>query len=134
MSDELDNAAQAALWALLNAPKEHLGALYHQNGAVAATPTVTSGSSQHIKGSLAIPAGSLAALFHNHPRLATDRRNGGSTAEDFSPEDLAQAKRLGVPSYIQTPSNALRRYDPTTGNVQSVLAEIPVALIEALRK
>lgn len=54
----------------------------------------------------------------------------GSDADraTFSRDDVEQAKRLGVPSYIAAGSK-LRRYDPATGRTEDVLAEIPIELI-----
>lgn len=135
MTDSLDNAAAAALWALMNAPKERMGALYRDGETFGHTPTVTTGQGTHVSGTLRVPPGSLAALFHNHPDVRPDNYNASTRqaggAEDFSPDDKAQARRLGVPSYIQTPSYALRRYDPKTGRTEEVLAEIPVDQIRA---
>ena len=101
-----------------------MGALYSLGGGYAYTPTI-GGGSESVRGTLAVPPGSLAGLFHNHP--GPER-----SSEDFSPEDKAQARRLGKPSYIQTPSMALRRFDPLTGTTTNVLAEIPVEQIHRL--
>src|SRR5690606_23196294 len=46
--------------------------------------------------------------------------------EEFSPDDIRQAKHLGVPSYISTPAGRLFRYDPATGTTAPVLAMIPI--------
>src|SRR5690606_40067003 len=67
-------------------------------------------------------------IVHNHP--PPKQRRGSMLDVDvertsFSPDDLKQAKRLGVPSYIAA-GNKLRRYDPATGRTQDVLAEIPI--------
>lgn len=113
----LDDTAIAALYRLLNAPKEHMGALYVQGQGYQYTPTIDGGDS-HVKGKLSVPPGSLAGLFHNHP--------GGKSSEDFSDDDKAQARRLGVPSYIQTPSNKVKRFDPTTNTTEEVLGEFPI--------
>lgn len=118
----LDDVAIAALYHLLNAPKEHMGALYVQGQDYKYTDTVNGGDS-HVRGKLSIPAGSLAGLFHNHP--------GGVSSEDFSDADKAQARRLGVPSYIQTPSNKVKKFDPITNTTEEVLGEFP---IEELKK
>lgn len=118
----LDDVAIAALYRLLNAPKEHMGALYVQGNGYKYTDTIDGGS-EKVRGKLSIPPGSLAGLFHNHP--------GGRDSEDFSPEDKAQARRLGVPSYIQTPSNKVMRFDPIKGTTEEVLGEFP---IEELKK
>lgn len=118
----LDDVAIAALYHLLNAPKEHMGALYKQGEGYQFTNTVDGGDS-HVRGKLSVPPGSLAGLFHNHP--------GGKSSEDFSEDDKAQARRLGIPSYIQTPSNKVKRFDPHTNITEEVLGEFP---IEELKK
>src|SRR5690554_4108203 len=131
----LDNAAAAALWAIQNAPREHIGLLYEQDGTIHATPTQTRNNAGRTKGSFEIPAGSLRGIFHNHPPLKQQRRGSMLDVDvertSFSPDDLKQAKRLGVPSYIAV-GNKLRRYDPATGRTEDVLAEIPIDVIRAL--
>lgn len=128
----LDDAAARALWALRNAPLEHIGLLYEQEG-VQATPTQTQHNAGRTKGSFAIPPGSLRGLFHNHPERQTRRESMGQSDIErakFSTDDKKQARQLGVPSYIAA-GHKLRRYDPTTGKVEDVLAEIPVDVIAA---
>lgn len=126
MSDELDNAAVAALWPLRLQPKEKMGALFGFGSGFSQTPTID-GNTQHVKGTLAVPTGSLAALFHNHPDSAMKGRQ-------FSPDDISRARQLKKPSYITTPDGTVMRFDPSTNRTQEVLAEFPTALIEALRK
>lgn len=126
---QLDDAAARALWALAYAPAEHIGLLYEQDGTIHATPTRTRNNAGHAKGSFEIPAGSLRGIFHNHPP-PKQRRRGSMLDVDverasFSPDDIKQAKRLGVPSYIAA-GNKLRRYDPATGRTEDVLATIPI--------
>ena len=127
----LDDAAAAALWALRNEPMEHIGLLYEQGG-IRATPTATTNRRSTTGGAFQIPKGSLRALFHNHPAR---KKRGGMASEsrdrtrtDFSEDDIAQARRLGVPSYIAA-GPKLRRYDPATGRTEDVLAEIPIDVI-----
>ena len=122
MSDQLDNAAAAALFMLgITHPTniENMGALYSDNGGYSRTETVSTGQGAHVKGSLSIPAGSLAGLFHNHP-------GPQQSIESFSPDDLAMARRMGVPSYISTPSGNVLRFDPKSNTTQPVLAEFPI--------
>lgn len=102
---------------------EHMGALYEDaNGAIQSTDTVTSGSAGGVRGTLKIPSGSLRGVFHNHPRRGKRDRCG----EEFSQEDKGHARRLGVPSYILTPSGRVRRFDPSTGKTTDVLEELPI--------
>jgi len=129
----LDDAAAAALLALAYAPIEHIGLLYEQDGQILATPAQTLNHNASAGGTFEIPKGSLRAIFHNHP--ARKKRRGGMASEnrdrmraEFSTDDILQAQRLGVPSYIAA-GPKLRRYDPATGKTQDVLAEIPVELI-----
>src|SRR5690606_26692134 len=70
----LDDAAAAALWAIQNAPREHIGLLYEQDGTIRATPTQTRNNAGRTKGSFEIPAGSLRGIFHNHPPPKQQRR------------------------------------------------------------
>ncbi|MEO8467977.1 MAG: hypothetical protein ABI640_21875 [Gammaproteobacteria bacterium] len=123
-SDALDNAANAALWmlSLQKDPRtEHMGALFQQGENLGRTADTVDGSGSHVHGKLTL-GGPAAALFHNHP--TTGRRD--SIGEQFSDDDRAQARRLSVPSYISTPSNALRKYDPSTNTTSDVLAEFPI--------
>lgn len=119
----LDDAAAAALWRLAHQPVEHMGLLYASEHGVQSTPTISSGQDAQVKGSLTVPAGSLLALFHNHPER--DGRDRG-TARTFSRDDKAQARRLGKPSYITTADRTVKRFDPATGDTEEVLAQIPV--------
>jgi hypothetical protein len=123
VSQELDNAAEAALFMLgltQNPKVEHLGALYAGDQGIARTGTVD-GNDQHTHGTLSVPHGSLLALFHNHPNI-----RGFEGGDGPSQDDIAQAQRLKVPSYISTPSGRTRRFDPSTGKVEDVLAEFPI--------
>lgn len=125
----LDDAAAAALWSLRGADREHLGLIYEQDG-LRQTEPVVSESSRRARGKFAIPAGSLRAIFHNHP----DGR--GKSNSRFSPKDVEQAHTLGVPSYI-TADGELRRYTPGTSVPDSfafqrgepVLAQLPIDTI-----
>lgn len=134
MSWELDDAAARALWPLRSATTESLGVLYRlPDGSIAFTEPVVGGKDS-AKGSFSIPAGSLLGIFHNHPlsgHKAKDRNR-----RRFSPADVKQAQRLGVPSYIIA-GDQLFRYDPrpvvlddfSTVRGEPVLAEIPIDVI-----
>lgn len=131
MSDQLDNAAAAALFmlGLMKDPRsEHMGAIYRQGEGFGRTPTVTTGDQTHTQGSLAVPAGSLAALFHNHPAFRADSHTARLTgdANKFSPDDIAMSTKLGKPSYISTPDGKVMRFDPKAKTTEEVLAEFPI--------
>jgi hypothetical protein len=131
MSDALDNAAAAALFMMgLTHPTniENMGAIYSKDDGFGRSNIVSSGQGAHVKGTIAIPPGSLAALFHNHPTARADSHNARLTggADQFSPDDIAQAQRLGKPSYISTPSGKWLRFDPKANTTEEVLAEFPI--------
>jgi hypothetical protein len=125
MSYALDDAAAAALYALAREPREHMGALYADGDRIGRTGTVTSGGKGGVKGSLSVPAGMLRALFHNHPTS----KAGDAERARFSPDDRAQANRLGVPSYIAA-GDRIRRYAPGEGE-SDVLAQFPIEEMRA---
>lgn len=129
MSDELDNAAIAALLMLSKQREEHMGALYRNGDGIGRTPTVTTDSGDNVKGKLSVPIGSLAGLFHNHPFRRLERTD--LDVRRFSEEDKLQATKLGVPSYIITPTGTVLRFDPKTNSTEEVLGEYP---IEELKK
>ena len=109
MSWELDDAAARALWPLRNATTESLGVLYRlPDGSIAFTEPVAGGKNR-AHGSFSIPAGSLLGIYHNHP--LTGRKSRDRNRRLFSPADVKQAQRLGVPSYILA-GNQIFRYDP----------------------
>lgn len=126
MSELLDDAAAAALYRIASMPKEQIGALYASGDSVARTPTITAGHDSKVRGSLSVPAGSLLALFHNHPSLGLERERA-----IFSNDDKAQARRLGVPSYISA-GDKVMRYDPAARGTEEVLAQIPLEEIRRL--
>lgn len=136
---QLDDAATAALWALRSEPREHIGALYRSGDGYGRTPTV-SGQSNRASGALRVPSGSLAALFHNHPRRPSRGLSASDTAaSEFSDRDREQARALGVPSYISAGDHVMR-FDPGADKTEEVLAQIPIEeirrlyLSEALKK
>lgn len=133
---ELDDAAAAALYRVSKLPKadraEFIGLLYDTPTGVAFTEPRGGANNANARGAFAIPAGSLLALYHNHPHVRNKRGFGvAGGVEEFSPDDIRQAKHLGVPSYISTPAGRLFRYDPATGTTAPVLAEIPIDEIAA---
>ena len=126
MARSLDDSAAAALMLLeLTKPKnrENLGALF-TNGAddeLQRSNVIESGQDTHVRGTLAIPKGSaLEALYHNHPLIKGDAAHWA----EFSDDDKAQARRLGIPSYISA-GDAIRKFDPRTNKTADVLAEFP---------
>lgn len=122
---DLDDAAAAALWALRGADKERLGLLYEQDGGIKRTPTQSQDRSNAARGAFEIPTGSLRALFHNHPLPENPRAR--QNASRFSRDDIAQATRLRVPSYISV-GDDVRRYDPgaMSDRGEAVLAQFPI--------
>ena len=107
--------------------------LYDGGDALRATPSHTRRDAARAGGTFSIPAGSLRGLFHNHPSRTRKRGAMGDARRDsdrasFSRDDIEQAQKLGVPSYIAA-GPKLRRYDPATGRIEDVLAEIPIDVI-----
>ena len=129
MSDLLDDAAVAALWGLTPNQEEHLGLLYEENGHIEWTPAQSQDKRNASRGSFSVPAGSLRAVFHNHPLPENPRVRLG--AQRFSPDDMAQANKLRVPSYIAV-GNEVRRYTPGafSNRGEPVLAQIPLKPIQ----
>lgn len=125
---DLDDSVAAALAALTGQEFEHIGLVYQDENGVKSTPPQTTQRSAKVKANIIIPKGSLRALFHNHPTAKGDQRSLRSVGggEKFSEDDIAQARKLGVPSYILTPSGRVLMFDPTTNKTTEVLAQIPV--------
>lgn len=119
----LDNEAAAAFFEIerMRSPYENIGLLYEQDGRIRRTPVASKNRAGRVKGRFEIPAGSLRGIFHNHPNTGGRKLD----LDRFSADDLEQAKRLGVPSYIMG-GGAFRRFDPRTGETRDVIAEIPI--------
>jgi hypothetical protein len=135
---DLDDIAAAALFSLSGrSPKrEKLDVVYQDPGTGDLRTPESSrqvGSSSSARGAFSVPQGSLRAAVHNHPP--------GKDNEWFSPEDIATAKRLGVPVYIDVMNDRggeIRRFDPNKPSAitpkigggyslgEPVLAEIPI--------
>jgi hypothetical protein len=118
-----DDAAAAALYRLTSAPVEHMGLLYQDAGNIAYTPTQSRNRQGEVKGRFSIPKDSLRALFHNHP--LSGAMKSSPVPRQFSSDDIAQAQKLGVPSYIAA-GDRIMRYDPATKATSEVLAQFPI--------
>lgn len=132
MSHGLDDAAAAALFNLsrLQDPtREHIGLLYGDD--YRRTPTQTREARRSTGGAFKIPPGGLRALFHNHPESSQKGARPDTDRSRFSYDDIAQAKKLGVPSYISAGEQVFR-YDPSTRKTEEVLAQIPLEEIRRL--
>lgn len=112
--DTAESAVLAALGALRTGNK-HIEAggavLLSPTGKYAFTQPVGQRDGGHFSAELQIPQGwKLASLYHNHP--------AGQQSTMFSGDDIAQAKQLGIPSYILSHAdNRIRRFDPTSSSV-----------------
>lgn len=120
---ELDDAAAAALFAIAHERFENIGLLYQDGAGFSRTPTQTRDQEGNVRGQFVVPHGSLRGLFHNHPHL---KGTNASSREKFSDDDIEQAIKLGVPSYISA-GDRVMRFDPRTGKTEEVLAEFPIA-------
>lgn len=126
MARTLNDEAGAALFMLGltgDTKREAIGGIFSGPEGYGRTATTSSGEAAHVKGTLSKPAGTAwAALFHNHPKA---ERGTESSAEMFSDDDQAQARRLQIPSYISTPKGKVLVFDPASGKVSEVLSEFP---------
>lgn len=139
-----DIAAQVLYGAVRESPrKERVSVIYEdpQSGELRIPPIGRQvGSGTSAKGAFSVPHGSLRAMAHQHPK--------GKDNEFFSPEDIATASRLGIPSYVEVMNDRggeLRKFDPRNpsptvlkvGGAYSrgepVLAQIPIAELAKLR-
>lgn len=128
----LDDAAVAALWRLSSEPIEHMSALYGDDSNIQRSNSITADSNRSVRGKLLVPPGTLRALVHNHPLVKPKRDLRNAWGQDeFSPDDVEQAKRLGVPSYISA-GDKVFRYDPSTETTQEALGQIPIEEIRRL--
>lgn len=125
--DAIDSSVLEHIMQLSGQEREHIGAIYQDGDAFKGTATVSTGQRSKTGGTLKVPKDSLRALFHNHPIVKGNRElrdSGGGDA--FSDDDKAQAKKLGVPSYILTPSGKILKYDPATDETLEILYQLPV--------
>ena len=75
----------------------------------------------------------VASVFQRAAHGAR-RATGTSDPAEFSAKDIMQARKLGVPSYILTPTRRVLKFDPKTNEVSEVLAQFDLAEIAKLRK
>lgn len=109
--DDLDDAA-TAFATKIRQPKgdsgnEQGGVIFRRPDGKYQLSAPTSGMHDAMEFAARFPQGySIAALVHSHP---TTMESG----QYFSPRDIAVAKQLNVPSYIQfDKDDAIRRYTP----------------------
>lgn len=112
MAESYASAEQAAVAGLRIAMArsdryENGGAVVEKDGVFYRTEPVSNGDMGHIRFAVDIPAGGrLAAIFHTHPDLGTQTRL-------FSQDDVAEASKLGIPSYIGVMDDrVIRRFMP----------------------
>lgn len=134
----LDDAAAAALMRI-NAQEnaeihEYIGLIYQdpKTGKYLFTEPQSTRARDRSKGAFRIPKGSLRAIIHNHPEAASN-----DPGPYLSPDDMEQARKFGVPSYIGVGSSLLRWTGKTSGPFRSrrglteeVLAQIPIQELE----
>jgi hypothetical protein len=120
-TDNLDDLAASVLWRFRNEPVEHLGLLYSGPNGPAALPPQSIGNSGKAKGRFTLP-GQLLALYHNHP----PKQGRDTEHARFSEDDLSQAKRLGVPSYIIAGTELVRYTPGGPSRGAPVLAQFPI--------
>lgn len=107
----LDDSARAALDEALpisaETGHEYAGALYVIDGCYSYTPPQTSGEKKDVAITITLPKGAqLAGIYHTHPH--------SPYAHLFSPNDVAAARALGVPSYIGLVSDSsMRVFEPS---------------------
>ena len=83
------------------------GAVVEKDGAFYRTEPVSSGEEGHIRFAVDVPAGArLVAIFHTHP-------DDGPQTRLFSWDDVNEAKKLGLTSYIGVMNDhVIRRFTP----------------------
>lgn len=104
-----DQAAVAALRIAmpLSRDYENGGAIIERDGAFYYSDPVSNGDTGHIAFKAALPKGSrLAAIYHTHPSSEENSRM-------FSWDDVAEAKKLNLNSYIGVVGDGtIRFFDP----------------------
>lgn len=138
--DSIEDAAAAALARMQKLPdfdkKEYLGVIYQdeKSGKYRFTEPTGGKDSKKVKGTFAVPKGSLRAIVHNHPGAAKDAN------ARFSEDDVRMAKQLGVPSFIGV-GNQLLRWHPEKGQMrrsqgvgEEVLSQIPTDQLSDKRR
>lgn len=111
LHDDIDDSAMSALnnnASIADDGTEHAGLiLQNPDGKYTYTAPVTSRQHDHFALRAALQKGwNIAGIYHTH--LGSD-----ADAQLFSPDDLAMASKLGVPSYIRfMKDGAIRKYTP----------------------
>lgn len=134
--DAVDDAAAAALMRINAQPdvgrKEYIGLIYQdpKSGKFKFTDPQTMGARGETKGAFRIPRGSLRAVIHSH--TGNDKQ-----ARLLSQDDVVQAKKYDVPSYIGVGNSLLRWTGKLSrdgrnimGKTEEVLAQIPIQEIK----
>jgi hypothetical protein len=108
----IDDAALAALRsAMIHTDcHEYAGAIIERNGSYSFTqPAASHNDTFELR--IRLDQGAhLAAIYHTHPRCRV-----GEESEYFSPDDVATAKQLRVPSYIGVQfDHSVRRFTYAT--------------------
>ncbi|OGT57394.1 MAG: hypothetical protein A3E01_07135 [Gammaproteobacteria bacterium RIFCSPHIGHO2_12_FULL_63_22] len=130
----VDDTVASVLAGLTGASLEHIGLIYQDGADAKSTSPQSSQQKAKVRANIIIPKGSLRALYHNHPVFNTRRDfRGAGGGESFSDDDKTQARKLGVPSYILTPTRRVLKFDPKTNEVSEVLAQLDLAEISKLR-
>jgi hypothetical protein len=116
--DSLDEAAHSFLSPFLQHPQEHAGVILRNPQGKYELSTSAPGDHDNFSIAAQIPKGySLAAILHNHP-------GDDDMGNVFSPNDLAVAKQLKVPSYVGfSKDGSIRRY--TAGETQTRSLQMP---------
>ncbi|MBI3564842.1 MAG: hypothetical protein HY079_06575 [Elusimicrobia bacterium] len=86
---------------------ENGGAVVAKDGSFYRTEPVSNGDEGHIRFAVEVPAGArLVAIFHTHP-------DAGPQTRLFSQDDVAEAAKLGLTSYIGVMDDrVIRRFTP----------------------
>lgn len=138
--DAVDDAAAAALMRINAQPDvsrlEYIGLIYQdpKTGKFKFTDPQTMGARGETKGAFRIPRGSLRGVIHSH--TGNDKQ-----ARLLSQDDVVQAKKYDVPSYIGVGDSLLRWTGKLSrdgrnimGKTEEVLAQIPIEELKARHK